>query len=303
MTRTYVVPASVEDAVRALADDPGTAVIAGGTDLIVGARQRKRTLPGGFVAIHRLSELKGRDSEPGGPPRAGALVTHADLETSPVVRGRWTALADASALVGSPATRNVGTIGGNLVNGSPAMEVGSPLLVFEAEVELRSTKGARVVPVGDFLLGPGRTAAAPGELLTAVTVPAPPDRSGSAYVRLEYRRAMEIAVVGAAALVSLADDGRVADARIALTAVAPTCVRADEAAESLRGAEPSADALATAAERAADVARPITDVRGTERYRRALVPVIVRRALDVAVRRARGEDVPVPANQALEKAA
>ena len=284
--RTYAEPRSVEQAAGILAElGPRAGVVAGGTDLVVGARSGKKPLPEAIVAVHRIAELEGMAN--GAGLRLGALVTHGELESSELVRAGWSALSDASALVGSPATRHVGTIGGNLCNASPAAESASPLLVFGASVELRSAGGTRTLPVAEFLLGPGKSALAPGELLTGVTVPMLPERSGSAYVRLEYRQAMEIAVVGAAALVALDAGGRVAEARVALTAVAPTCVRAPAVEDSLRGKEPTAEALSAAAALAAEAARPIDDVRAPAAYRRAMVPVIVRRALERAVERAR----------------
>ena len=139
-TGTYFQPGSVDEALRLLAEHDGAALVAGGTDLVVGTRQGKRTLPETLVAIHRLQGLDGI-GEDGGALVIGALATHDAIERSELVRGRWTALADASAIVGSPATRHVATLGGNLANASPAMETGAPLVVFEAEVELRSTSG------------------------------------------------------------------------------------------------------------------------------------------------------------------
>jgi CO/xanthine dehydrogenase FAD-binding subunit len=280
VTRTFLAPGTLEEAVAALRAEPEAIPVAGGTDLVVGVRSGKRELPSALVSLHLL-DLGGL-SVTDGRLVAGTLVTHAELEHSKIVRERWPALSDAAVLVGSPATRQVGTIGGNLVNGSPAMESGSPLLVYEAEVLLNGA--ARVVPIADFLIGPGRTALEPAELVTGVAVPAPPPGSGSAYVRLEYRRTMEIAVVGAAALVRL-ESGIVRDARIALTAVAPTCVRCPAAEHALVGAEPTAAALREAASLAGEAASPISDVRASERYRRAQIPVVVRRALETALRR------------------
>ena len=162
------------------------------------------------------------------------------------------------------------------------MELGAPLLVHEASVEVNG--GERTVPVVDLLRGPGKTRLAPGELITRVVVP---DPGASAYVRLEYRRAMEIAVAGAAALLMLDGEGRIATARVALTAVAPTCVRVPAAEEALAGRDLSAETLATAGAAAAEQAEPISDIRASERYRRAQVPVVVRRALERAFVRAR----------------
>ncbi len=288
MGRTYHAPASLDEALALLAELGNEAgIVAGGTDLVVAARGGRRPLPTALVAIHRLSELALISTSPSSGVALGALVTHADLERSDLVRRRWTALADAAALVGSPATRHIGTLGGNLCNASPAMESGAPLLVYDATVELRSASGTRSLPLADFLLGPARTALAPGELLTGVTVPPlPAGRVGSAYLRLDYRAAMEIAVVGAAALVALDTDGRCTEARIALTAVAPTVVRAADAETALRGQLPTAEHVAIAAARAAAAARPIDDVRATARYRTAMVPVIVRRVIELALKRA-----------------
>jgi CO/xanthine dehydrogenase FAD-binding subunit len=167
------------------------------------------------------------------------------------------------------------------------METGSPLLVFDATVELVSRRGRRDVPVGEFFRGPGKTARDPDELVIGVVLPPWPAKTGSAYLRLEYRQTMEIAVVGAAALLSLADDGSIADARLAITAVAPVCLRVEAAEQGLRGVEPTGEALVAAAKAAAAAANPIDDVRASAGYRRAMVTVIARRALERALQRAK----------------
>jgi CO/xanthine dehydrogenase FAD-binding subunit len=275
----------------------GARPVAGGSDLVVGARQGKFPLPESLVGIHGVAGLAAISVE-GGDLVLGALVNHADLESSAEVAAGWTGLADGSALVGSPATRHVGTIGGNIMNSSPAMDTGAALLVLGAEVELRSQSGSRTVPLSELWTGPGRTSAKDGELLVSVRVPALPARSGSAYVRLEYRRAMEIAVVGAAAFVTLNGDGDVEACRIALTAVAPTIVRAPTAEAAITGKPVSEETLAAVAAGGSADASPISDVRAGERYRRHTVGVMARRAVEAAVARARGEHVSVPANRA-----
>ncbi len=292
---TYVAATSVEEAVAALGS--GARVVAGGTDLVVGARQGKAPLPESLVAIHAVESLRGITGS-GGGVRLGALATHEEIVTHPVIRERFTALADASAIVGSHATRAQGTIGGNVMNASPAMETGGPLVCFEATATLQSAAGSREVAVADLFSGPGQTTAEAGELLVAVDIPEPPAGAGSCYARLEYRQQMEIAVVGATAVVVM-DDGKVTDARVAITALAPIIRRVSEAEAALVGTDGSAAATEAAAEAVAAGSAPISDVRASEEYRRAMAAVIARRAIEAAVARASGENVPVPASPAL----
>jgi len=290
---SLVIAESLDEALAAIS--AGARPIAGGTDLVVGARQGKAPLPSSLVAIDRLAELRGVKTVAGGI-RIGAGVTHAELMTDPTVVDGYTAIADAAALVGSPSTRNVGTLGGNVMNASPAADTGAPLLVLGATVELATASGSRTVAVDALWTGPGTTGAAADELCVAIGLPAPEPRSGSAYVRLEYRRAMEIAVVGAAASVWLNDDGTLAGGRVALTAVAPTIVEVDDL--DLAGRSPDdAGVAATLAARAA--ARPISDIRASGDYRTHTVGVMAGRAVLAASRRAAGERIGVPVNRTI----
>ena len=290
---SFTIASTVDEALAAMAS--GATPIAGGTDLVVGARHGKAPLPDALVAIDRIAEMTTIEQAADGMS-VGALVSHARLMTDPVVIGSYTAIADASALVGSPATRHMGTIGGNVMNASPAMDTGAPLLVLGAEAELRSSAATRRVGLDALWTGPGQTSAAADELLVALHLPASTERRGSAYVRLEYRRAMEIAVVGAAAGVTLAADGSIVSAAVALAAVAPTIVAVEGASEALAGRSP-ADAGATIAAMAAAQASPISDLRASEAYRRHCIGVMAKRAVDAAARRASGESIAVPVNR------
>jgi CO/xanthine dehydrogenase FAD-binding subunit len=296
VTRSFTAPTTIEDALAALAS--GARPVAGGTDLVVGARQGKAPLPDSLLAIHRIDALGGISARADGGLSLGALATHEQIVTDPTVLASFTALADGSGIVGSHATRAQGTIGGNVMNASPAMDTGGPLLCFDATVTLRSSKGERTIPIAELWTGPGSTTAATDELLVAVDLPTPDDATGSCYVRLEYRRQMEIAVVGATAVVSL-EAGAVRDARIAITALAPTIRRVPDAEAALTGSDGGDDAAAAAARAASSASSPISDVRGSAAYRLAMAEVITKRAIAGALARARGEHVPVPASPAM----
>lgn len=295
MSASLTIAATVEQALDELTD--GARPVAGGTDLVVGARQGKAPLPQRLVAIHRLAELA-RIDHSGEALRIGALASHARLAADATVRTRLTALADACGIVGSHATRAVGTVGGNLMNASPAMETGGPLLCFGATVTLRSAAGTRALPIDELLAGPGRTTARPGELLQSVTVPLPGEHAGSCYLRLEYRRQMEIAVVGATAVLAFTDS-RITHARVAITALAPTIRRVPAAERALIGSDGGADAVTAAGEAIAGASQPISDLRASTEYRNAMAAVIGRRAVQVAAARANGREIPTPASPEL----
>jgi CO/xanthine dehydrogenase FAD-binding subunit len=296
MTASYMAALSLEDALESVA--AGARPIAGGTDLVVGARHGKAPLPESLCAIHRVAELDGIREGVDGGIVLGALANHAAITSHPLIRERFSGLADASAIVGSHATRNTGTIGGNVMNGSPAMDTGAPLICIGAVATLASVCGSRDVPVAELFIGPGRTSAQPDELLSSIVLPRPAAGTGSSYVRLEYRRQMEIAIVGVACQLTLAADGTISDSRIAITALAPTIHRVPDAEQLLDGSDAGTDAVHAVGEAVAAASRPISDVRGSDRYRRAMAAVIARRAIAVALRRAAGGDVPIPASEA-----
>jgi len=290
----FSAPTALDEALTAAS--AGHRPVAGGTDLVVGTRQGKWSMPEDLVALDRIAELRGIDETPAGL-RIGATTSHATLAAHPSIRERWTAITDAASIVGSPATRHLGTIGGNLANASPAAETSGPMLCFEAQVEVRSTSGSRRVALADLFTGPGRTSLAPGEIIVAVEVPTVAG-GGSCYVRLEFRRQMEIAVVGATAVLRL-EGGVIRDARIAITALAPTVRRVPAAEAALVGGDGGPAAAAEAGRLAAEAATPISDVRASLDYRTAMAAVVVRRAITGAIARAHGETVEIPASASL----
>ncbi len=290
---TYVEARDVAGAVAAMAS--GARPVAGGTDLVVGARHGKAPLPDSIVGIHRIpgmSEITIAD----GTIRIGGLTTHVDILASAALAAAAPGLLDASAIVGSHATRAHGTLGGNVMNASPAMDTGAPLLCHDAVAVLTGPSGTRRVGLADLWTGPGKTSASAGELLEAIELPAPPERSGSAYVRLQYRRQMEIAVVGAAAYVELDEDGVIGAVRVAITALTPVICRVPAAEQSLIGHAPGPKPVQAAGEAASAAATPISDVRASSGYRAAMAAVITRRAINAAVIRATGGSVHIPAS-------
>lgn len=296
---SLLIATSLKQALEAMA--AGARPIAGGTDLVVAARSGASELPVNLVAIDRITDLttiETIDLPQGNFLRIGAAATHAQIMSHPLIAESYSGIADASALVGSPATRNVGTIGGNVMNASPAMDTGAPLLSLGAQVLLASTSGNRTVPLNELWIGPRRTSATPDELCVAVLVPLAKQGRASAYIRLEYRRSMEIAVVGAAATVELDGDGTVSDLSVALSAVGPTILPVPGVAELAIGRPVDDVLLAEIATLASSYATPISDVRASERYRRHTVGVMARRAVAAATSRAAGETIAIPVNRA-----
>ena len=231
-------------------------------------------------------------SEPSGTvaigSEVGSMVTAADLAENRTVRRRFPVLVQAAEGLGSPPIRNRATIGGNLVTARPAGDLLPPLMVLDARVNLVSQEGAREIPVARFVTGPGKTVLKANEVLTRVFLPRPDPGTGAAYIKFGARQSCEISIVSVAAFVSLTPAGRrIKSAKIVLGAVAPKPMRCPRAEELLAGATPGEKAFTGAGQAAARAAKPITDHRGSARYRRQMVDVLTRRALAFACEAAR----------------
>jgi len=251
--------------------------LAGGTDLLIQMRRgqlRARHL----VSLHRVPGLGAVDIDDA--VTLGALVTHRRLEREPGFRGALRALIESAEVVGGHQIRNVATVGGNIVNASPAADVVPVLIALDAEVTCVGPGGERTFPLEAFASAPGVTARRPGELLTRARFARLPPNSATAFLKAGRRRAMEIALVCVAARVTLdAGRERCVDARIVLGAVAPTTLRARAAELSLRGQPLTERARREAGRAAAAECSPISDVRASARYRALLVATLVERAL------------------------
>jgi CO/xanthine dehydrogenase FAD-binding subunit len=282
----YHEPSTLEEACRVMADLGRKArPLAGGTDLMVNMK-RKIISPEHVVCLSKIEELKKMDASDG-RFRIGACLTAAELAESPQLCKALSALAMGASVLGSPLIRNLATIAGNIVTARPAADLPPPLLAYGAEVVLKKQGGERSVPLDDFFLGPGQTVIAPDEVLSEVVIDNPPPYSGAGYIKLGVRKTLEISLVNVAAFLTLDGLGGVIEqARIVLGAVAPTPIRALSAEQALVGERPSEDAFARAGTAAAHDSKPIDDFRGSAEYRRDMVEVLTRRALNLAYKEA-----------------
>ncbi|MFM7685818.1 MAG: FAD binding domain-containing protein [Actinomycetota bacterium] len=275
---SVVVANSLEEALSALAADPGATVLAGGTDLMVEVNSGHRRADS-VVAVNRVPELRCWEHDPvSGTVRIGAGVTYRELERDPLAS--WMpALAQAARTVGSPQIRHAATIGGNVGTCSPAGDGLPVLAALDAVVELASTEGTRRIPFSEFMTGPKRTARRAGELIVAVTVPQA--RGWQGYSKVGVRNAMVIATASASLVVD--DDAR--SIAIALGSVGPTILRCPLAEAHAAANVDFADRRVAAADLqqfaqlVSEASRPIDDHRSTARYRRTAVGVLAGRLL------------------------
>jgi carbon-monoxide dehydrogenase medium subunit len=257
-------------------------VLAGGTDLVLMRADGMVDRAHDIVDIKEVPELRGISLDEDGSLTVGAATTLQELARTTVVPAN--AILDGAALVGGWQTRARGTLGGNVCRASPAGDTLPGILVTDAQLELASASGQRLVPGREFFTGPGRTVRRPNELLIRIVVPA--SSGASAYLRFTYRLAMDLAVVGVAVHLEV-EDGRCTAARVALGAAAATPVFAPYAADALVGTELDEGSIQTAARAVLDTATPIDDGRGSRAHRRTVLPVLAKRAIGIALARAR----------------
>jgi CO/xanthine dehydrogenase FAD-binding subunit len=280
-----ILPGSVDECVKALAQGgPESKLLAGGTDLLP---QLKNGLlkPPRVIDLSGVARLRTIEAGNGKGIRVGSAVTARTLELDRAVRASYLSLAESGALVGSVQVRNLATLGGNICNAAPSADMAPPLLALDAEAVITGPKGERRVPITTFFTGVRRTVLAPDEILVELVVPNPGPHSGGNYLRHTPRRELDIAVVGVASQITLAN-GVCTKARIALAAVAPVPLRATAAEQSLEGQAVTPDRIKRAADLAVEATRPISDQRGSADFRRHLVRVLTRRTLTTALARA-----------------
>jgi carbon-monoxide dehydrogenase medium subunit len=276
----YREPSTLSEAISVLNQYGKEAkVLAGGTDLLVNMKERGweprvlvnlKTVPG--LSYIRFDKEEGL--------RIGALTTVREVETSSLIREKFPCLHEGAKSLGSVQVRNRATLGGNLCNASPAADNAPPLLVLKARVKLVGPEGERSLPLEKFFLGPGMTVL-DNEVMTEIMVPASSQQVQGVYLTISRREAVDLAQVGIA-IAARAEDKKTRwrDVRIALGAVAPTPIRAYETEKLLEGREIQRTVIEETVKKAIEEARPITDLRASEWYRREMVSVLAQRALE-----------------------
>jgi carbon-monoxide dehydrogenase medium subunit len=273
----YFEAPSLEQALTELeASGADAKVIAGGTDLVLNMK-KKKILPRRVVSLHNLKELdfvRRQDSE----VRIGALTRHADIAADPMLKIHLPILCEAVGLIGSWQIRNVGTIGGNICNASPAADSAPPLLVLNAQLIIASKAGEKKIPINSFFSGPGETVLKTGQILKEIVIELPKQSSAGCYLKLRRRKAVDVSLAGVAFQAETESDGRtLARVGIALGGVASTPIRVTEAEAVLAGltVDEALTKISDCARIAVQAASPIDDVRATASYRRTIVNVFL----------------------------
>ena len=262
---------------------PAVKVLAGGTDLLADLKFANAShAPNVVVDISRADDLRGIATTDQGL-RIGALVTHTEIMRSPVIRDLFPALVDAAHTIGAVQTRNLGTLGGNLVTAVPSMDSGPTLVALDAIVTIAGPEGRRQLPLVEFFVGPRKTVLKPSELLLEIIIPKENVGKPAHFLKFGLRKGQALALVNVAAALWVDwDKNTFVAPRVALGAVAPTVIQAAAAARYLEGKPITVEAMVEAGKLAVSDAKPINDFRASAAYRRDLIAVLTKRALESA---------------------
>ena len=277
----FVKPDDRDGVIAALAAySPNVRILAGGTDYLVELKHVSQS-PGTVVDVSQIAELKGIEETEDGL-RIGAGMTHSDIMADPLIEKHVPAMIHAAHTIGALQTRNLGTLGGNLVTCVPSMDSGPTLVALDAEVTVAGPDGVRRIPLTEFFVGPRKTILAPHELLIEVIIPSRNLGKPTNFYKFGLRKGQALALVNAASSLWV-EDGKFKDVRISLGAVSPVVVRALKAEESLEGQPVSDDLVSKAAKIAVTECNPISDFRASLDYRKDLIDVLTRRTLQAAL--------------------
>jgi CO/xanthine dehydrogenase FAD-binding subunit len=271
------------DAVALLAQHgPKVKVVAGGTDLLADLKFATAShAPQVVVDISRADDLRGIQMTDQGL-RIGALVTHTEIMRSPIIREQLPALQDAAHTIGAIQTRNLGTLGGNLVTAVPSMDSGPTLVALDAIVTVAGPDGRRQMPLAEFFVGPRKTILKSDELLVEILIPKENVGKPTHFLKFGLRKGQALALVNVAASFWVGDGSTFKAPRVALGAVAPKVFHAASAEGYHEGTPITPEAMAEAGKLAVNDAKPINDFRASAAYRRDLIAVLTRRALEAA---------------------
>lgn len=280
---------SVREALEKLQANPNARLIAGGTDLLIKIRQGK--LSGvDLIGIQRIPELSRISLEPDGTIVIGAGATFSKITGNPVIQEYIPVLVQAVGSVGGPQIRNVGTIGGNLCNGATSADSAATLFSLNALLKIQGASGTRVIPIENFYLGPGKVALKHDEILTAILLFPDNYRGfGGCYIKYAQRNAMDIAMIGCAALCKVSSDGISEDLRLAFGAAAPIPMRCPQTETLARGRIFGKELLEEIGESCVSEVNPRTSWRASREYRLHLVKELSKRAFHNAFINAGGE--------------
>lgn len=280
MWDNYYIAETTQEAIGLLSSlAPHARIVAGGTDLLLELERGVRKDIHSLIDISRIRESGGIFLDEDNWIHLGPLVTHNQCVASPIICDRAFPLAAAAWEVGSPQIRNRGTIAGNIITASPANDTITPLMAMGAMLKLKSQSGERKVALKDFYTGVRRTVMLADEMLVDISFPVLTRNQSGAFIKFALRRAQAISLVNVAVLLSVDEQNVITDAAITYGAVAPTIIHASEAEDYLKGKHLADDVIRQGARIAANKTRPITDVRSSAGYRRAISRVICERAL------------------------
>lgn len=282
---SYAGPRSLDETLDLLAEHGARAkLLAGGTDLM--PKMAKGALrPQVVISLKRVAELRPITYDADKGLAIGASARLAEVLENADIRRHYPAVADAAAQTANGQIRNMGTLAGNLCNGSPCADSAPTLLAMGARAVLAKRGATRTVPLDEFFLGPAVTVIAPDELLLRIEVPPPRANEGFAYQNVQARAKVDVSAASVGVGVTAAD-GRIGEVRIFLGAVGPTPLRSVKAEAAVRGHTAASALFAAAGAIASSESRPITDVRATASYRRRVIGVLAQRALALAAARA-----------------
>ncbi len=293
----YYQPRNLHEAFGLMEKYEGRArYVAGGTDAMIRVKQ-EIWQPEALISLRWIADLRGI-KKTGNFLRIGSMTLWEEIETDPLVASHCPALAEAASMVANPQIRNVATVGGNLCNAAPSADGAPPLMVMEAVLTISGPHGEREVPISDFFQGPGQHCMQPDEVLTAITIPEMPVHTGMAFLK-SGRVTQDIAVANVAVYIQM-EDMVCKECRVAAGAVGPVPMALQGVESFVEGKEITPDLLLEIQDKAAGEVTPITDVRSTENYRRTITGVMVKRALEQALKQAKqasNQDHAVPGTE------